>query len=155
METKEAPAGAAPSRQGHSFQDVPAPLTTPWGHRDMSCEAIAPGIWSVSTDCHGGILISEERQAALPSWAKDFRTFSGLSTAFEEDLDWAVPCAVWAREFCLEDCLAAIRTIQGRVSYFTERGLDVDAALQQLATAELPRDHKVRANRRAVPEMER
>lgn len=155
METKETLANAAPGRQGHSFQGVPAPLSSPWGPA-QECKVIGAGLWSVRTSEHGGILISEERQAALPTWAKDFRTFSGLSTAFEEDLDWAVPCAVWAQEFCLEDCLAAIRTIQGRVSYFTERGLDVDAALQRLATAGIPCDHKVRANRRTVrPEMER
>ena len=154
MENKETLASAAPGRQGHSFQDVTAPLSSPWGAVE-ECRVIGAGLWSVSTSGHVGILISEERQAALPAWAKDFRTFSGLSTAFEEDLDWAVPCAVWAQEFCHGDCLAAIRTIQGRVSYFTERGLDVDAALQRLATAGIPRDHKVRAIRRAVPEMER
>ncbi|MHB1871853.1 MAG: DUF7007 domain-containing protein [Steroidobacteraceae bacterium] len=125
------------SHPEHSlFHDTPAPLTTPWGHRDMSCDAIAPGIWSVSTDCHGGIVISEERREAMPSWAAGFRPFSGLETAFEEDLDWVVPCAVWPQEFKLDDCVAAIKTLEHRVVYFTDRGLDVDAALQRLATSE-------------------
>jgi len=125
------------SHPEHSlFHDTPAPLTTPWGHRDMSCDAIAPGIWSVSTDCHGGIVISEERREAMPAWAAGFRPFSGLETAFEEDLDWAVPCAVWPQEFKLDDCVAAIKTLEHRVVYFTDRGLDVDAALQRLATSE-------------------
>ena len=126
----------SPSYAEHSlFHDTPAPLTSPWGHRDMSCEALAPGIWSVSTDSHGGILISEERREALPGWAASFRPFSGLDTAFEEDLDWAVPCAVWPQEFKLKDCFAAIKVLEHRLVYFTDRGLDVDAALQRLATA--------------------
>ena len=147
-------AGAAAARSGDAFPAPPPPVLSPWA-QVVECRAIAAGLWSVSTAGHGGILISEERQAALPAWAKGFRTFSGLSTAFEEDLDWAVRCAVWAQEFGVEDCLAAIRTIQGRVLYFTERGLDVDAALQRLATAELPRSHKARANCRATPGLER
>ncbi len=124
------------------FHDTPAPLTTPWGHRDMNCEAIAPGIWSVSTDSHGGIVISEERRDAMPGWAAGFRPFSGLDTAFEEDLDWAVPCAVWPQEFKIEDCRAAIKTLEHRLVYFTDRGLDVDAALQRLATAPIRSETK-------------
>ena len=131
------------SHPEHSlFHDTPAPLTTPWGHRDMSCDAIAPGIWSVSTDCHGGIVISEERRNALPTWARGFKPFSGLDTAFEEDLDWAVPCAVWPQEFKLVDCVAAIKTLEHRVVYFTDRGLNVDAALQRLATAPIRSEAK-------------
>ncbi len=118
------------------FHDTAAPLTSPWGHRDWHCSSIAPGIWSVSTDCHGGILISEERREAMPAWARGFNPFSGLSTAFEEDLDWAVPCAVWPQEFKREDCLAAIKILEHRLVYFTDRGLDVDAALQRFATTE-------------------
>ena len=131
------------SHPEHSlFHDTPAPLTTPWGHRDMNCEAIAPGIWSVSTDSHGGIVISEERRAALPVWAAGFKPFSGLDTAFEEDLDWAVPCAVWPQEFKLDDCVAAIKILEHRLVYFTDRGLNVDAALQRLATAPIRSETK-------------
>ena len=124
------------------FQDTPAPVTTPWGHRDMNCEAIAPGIWSVTTDSHGGIVISEERRDALPGWAAGFRPFSGLDIAFEEDLDWAVPCAVWPQEFKLDDCAAAIKLLEHRLVYFTDRGLNVDAALQRLATAPIRSEAK-------------
>ena len=124
------------------FQDTPAPVTTPWGHRDMNCEALAPGIWSVTTDSHGGIVISEERRDALPGWAARFRPFSGLDTAFEEDLDWAVPCAVWPQEFKLDDCFKAIKLLEHRVVYFTDRGLNVDAALQRLATAPIRSETK-------------
>ena len=153
MDVKD-PASPSAERSGDSYPDAPPSVSSPWG-QVVECRDIAAGLWSVSTAGHGGILISEERHAALPPWAKGFRTFSGVPTAFEEDLDWAVPCAVWAQEFCVEDCLAAIRTIQGRVSYFTERGLDVDAALQRLATAELPRRQKPRAARRSAPGIER
>ena len=124
------------------FHDTPAPLTTPWGHRDMSCEATAPGIWSVSTDCHGGIVISEERRDAMPSWARGFKPFSGFDTALEEDLDWAVPCAVWPQEFKPDVCCAAIKTLEHRLVYFTDRGLNVDAALQRLATAPIRSEAK-------------
>ena len=124
------------------FQDTPAPVTTPWGHRDMNCEALAPGIWSVTTDSHGGIVISEERRDAMPGWAARFRPFSGLDTAFEEDLDWAVPCAVWPQEFKLDDCFKAIKLLEHRVVYFTDRGLNVDAALQRLATAPIRSETK-------------
>ena len=124
------------------FQDTPAPVTTPWGHRDMNCEALAPGIWSVTTDSHGGIVISEERRDALPRWAAGFRPFSGHDTAFEEDLDWAVPCAVWPQEFKLDDCVKAIKLLEHRVVYFTDRGLNVDAALQRLATTPIRSESK-------------
>ena len=131
------------SHSEHSlFQNTPAPLTTPWGHRDMSCRSIAPGIWSVSTDCHGGIVISEERRDALPAWARGFKPFSGLDIAFEEDLDWVVPCAVWPQEFTPDDCRAAIKTLKHRLVYFTDRGLDVDAPLQRLATAPIRSETK-------------
>jgi hypothetical protein len=145
---------ASADGQASSFHDAPVPLSSPWGNV-QECRVIASGLWSVSTGGHGGTLISEERREAMPAWASHFKTFSGQPTAFEEDLDWAVPCAAWAQEFSLEDCLAAIRTIQGRVSYFTERGLDVDAALQRLATAKLPLREKACAPRRADPGIER
>ena len=50
------------------FQDTPAPVTTPWGHRDMNCEALAPGIWSVtggSGGARGEIWLGEALHAAL------------------------------------------------------------------------------------------
>ncbi len=41
------------------------PETSPWGNVEQA-EQILPGIWSVATSSHGGLMLSEARQKAMP-----------------------------------------------------------------------------------------
>jgi hypothetical protein len=68
-----------------TFARTARPTRCPW-HRINSTHEIAPGIWSVSTESHGGILISAERRAAMPAHLRDIPTFAG-GNAYEEDCD--------------------------------------------------------------------
>lgn len=65
------------------FPITPRPASSPWGavqHAVM----LAPGIWQVMTAGHGGILLSEDRQAAMPE------ALAIQGCAYEEDCDWAL-----------------------------------------------------------------
>lgn len=42
------------------------PQTSPWGNVERA-EQILSGIWSVSTASHGGLILSEGRQKAMPA----------------------------------------------------------------------------------------
>lgn len=74
------------------FSPTPAPTHTLWGAPDRAVQ-ILPGIWEVSTPSHGGMVLSDERQAAMPEALR-------LDTcAYEEDVDWALVMLGFAAEF--------------------------------------------------------
>lgn len=63
------------------------PQTTPWGLVQHTT-ILAPGIWSVSTESHGGIWLSPERRAALPEWAQNAPSrYCAKPTWWEEDCE--------------------------------------------------------------------
>ncbi len=64
------------------FTTCPAPVSTLWGKPDTAVQ-ILPGIWEVTTPSHGGFVLSDERQAAMP----DELRLDGVF--YEEDCDWA------------------------------------------------------------------
>ncbi len=66
---------------------------TPWGISEYE-QKLAEGIISYSTDCHGGIWLSPERQKEI-GYSKNW-----LNTPewWEEDHDWAVPFAFFCKE---------------------------------------------------------
>ena len=47
------------------FASTPRPETSPWGPVQQA-DQLAPGIWSVMTASHGGLLLSDARQTAMP-----------------------------------------------------------------------------------------
>ena len=59
--------------------------SSPWG-KVQTAEVIAPGIVSVTTASHGGILLSHERYQQMPERFRE--TFAG-GRWYEEDCDWA------------------------------------------------------------------
>ncbi|NJR80717.1 DUF7007 domain-containing protein [Sphingomonas corticis] len=74
------------------FQPSPRPETTPWDAPDRA-EQVLPGIWRVSTPSHGGYVLSDERQAAMPEALRRDDPF------YEEDVDYALVLYGFASEF--------------------------------------------------------
>jgi len=72
------------------FQRTPQPTHSAWGHVVHATE-LAPGVWQVDTEGHGGIILSPERIAALPEWAKRQTPWSRVAGQYEEDCDWVIP----------------------------------------------------------------
>lgn len=76
----------------HKFQSVPAPVATLWGSPQQS-EQILPGVWEVHTASHGGIILSQERQAAMPAALRLADPF------YEEDVDWCLAIVAFEAEY--------------------------------------------------------
>ena len=74
------------------FAITPQPATTPWGIAHIATQ-ILPGIWEVSTASHGGMILSDERQAAMPE------ALGRASAAYEEDVDWSLVVLAFEAEF--------------------------------------------------------
>ena len=74
------------------FQPSPRPDTTPWGTPDRA-DQVLHGIWRVSTPSHGGYVLSDERQAAMPE------AISRADPFYEEDVDYALVLYGFASEF--------------------------------------------------------
>lgn len=64
-----------------TFASSPRPEHSPWGPLQTATQRL-PGIWHVTTASHGGFLLSDERQAAVPGV---LRRDDG---AYEEAVDW-------------------------------------------------------------------
>lgn len=75
-----------------AFASSPAPAMTLWGTPDTSNERI-PGVWHVTTPSHGGFVLSDERQAAMPACLRRDDPF------YEEDVDWSLVTLAFAEEF--------------------------------------------------------
>lgn len=78
------------------FQNSPKPIKCPWG-QIQDAKEFMPGVWSVGTASHGGLLLSPERMAAMPAVLKC--NVYGGGNAFEEDCEWALVAAAWPQEF--------------------------------------------------------
>ena len=59
----------------------------------QSADQLLPGIWSVSTAGHGGFILSEERQEAMPD------TLRSNGRQYEEDCEWALVVLAFEQEF--------------------------------------------------------
>ena len=74
------------------FHSTERPNHTLWGSPDSAAQLL-PGIWEVQTPSHGGIILSDERQAAMPEALR----LDG--TSYEEDVDWALVVLAFGHEF--------------------------------------------------------
>lgn len=74
------------------YATVSQPQTTPWGTA-QSATQILPGIWEVSTSSQGGMLLSDERQRAMPAALRN------PTQAYEEDVDWSLVVMAFEAEF--------------------------------------------------------
>jgi hypothetical protein len=75
-----------------SFTPAPQPSDTLWGAPD-DAEQILPGIWEVSTPSHGGFVLSEERQQAMPA------ALRFVHRQYEEDVNWSLVVLGFEAEF--------------------------------------------------------
>ena len=76
----------------NNFAHSPRPSCSPWGAIQQADQLI-PGAWLVSTATHGGILLSDERQAAMPD------ALRMTEPAYEEACDWSLPILAFQDEF--------------------------------------------------------
>lgn len=74
------------------FSPIERPQSTIWGTPDTATQLL-PGVWEVHTASHGGMILSEERQAAMPEALR----LEGVS--YEEDVDWALVVLAFDAEF--------------------------------------------------------
>lgn len=77
------------------FSYDPRPSSSPWGPVQQA-DCLAPGIWQVMTASHGGILLSAERQRAMPA------ALALDGAAYEEDCDWALVILAFEDELRLQ-----------------------------------------------------
>lgn len=75
-----------------AFASTPAPVHTLWDTPDMATQRL-PGVWWVKTPSHGGFVLSDERQAAMP----DALRFESIY--YEEDVDWSLVILGFEAEF--------------------------------------------------------
>lgn len=66
-----------------AFTSTPAPVVTLWGTPDTTDQRL-PGLWHVTTPSHGGFVLSDERQAAMPASLRLDDVF------YEEDVNWSL-----------------------------------------------------------------
>jgi len=75
-----------------AFASAPAPETTRWG-APVTCTQRLPGIWRIMTASHGGFVLSEQRQAAMPE------ALRLPEPEYEHDVDWSLVILAFAEEF--------------------------------------------------------
>jgi hypothetical protein len=75
-----------------TFASTPAPVHTLWDTPDMATQRL-PGVWWVKTPSHGGFVLSDERQAAMPE------ALRLESVYYEEDVNWTLVILGFEAEF--------------------------------------------------------
>jgi hypothetical protein len=75
-----------------NFASTPAPVHTLWDTPDMATQRL-PGVWWVTTPSHGGFVLSDERQAAMPE------ALRLDSIYYEEDVNWSLVVIGFEAEF--------------------------------------------------------
>jgi hypothetical protein len=75
-----------------SFSPTPRPTNSIWGRPDYA-EQILIGIWDIATPSHGGMILSEERQQAMPD------ALRLDEPNYEEDVDWSLVVLGFEAEF--------------------------------------------------------
>ena len=74
------------------FASTPAPVHTLWDTPDMATQRL-PGVWWVTTPSHGGFVLSDERQAAMPE------ALRLDSIYYEQDVNWSLVVIGFEAEF--------------------------------------------------------
>ena len=80
-----------------TYASSPRPVNSPWG-RVQTAEELAPGIWTVSTAGHGGIILSAQRDADMPEYLKSAAKYAG-PRCYEEDCEWALVALAYPEAF--------------------------------------------------------
>lgn len=74
------------------FLPCEQPRTSLWG-APQSATQLLPGVWEIQTSSHGGMLLSDQRQSAMPE------ALRLDSPSYEEDVDWALVVLAFEAEF--------------------------------------------------------
>ncbi|MGF7156218.1 DUF7007 domain-containing protein [Novosphingobium gossypii] len=74
------------------FFPSPRPATSPWG-LVAQADQLLPGIWSVATPSHGGLILSAARQAAMPA------ALALEEAAYEKHVAWGRVVLAFEQEF--------------------------------------------------------
>ena len=74
------------------FDPSTRPTATPWGPPQSGTQLLN-GIWSVETASHGGLMLSDQRQAAMPE------ALRRSDCHYEEDVDYALVVMAFEAEF--------------------------------------------------------
>ena len=122
------------------FHSIPRPITSKWGSVDHATELL-PGIWEVSTPSHGGLVLSERRQAAMP---EPLRLDDG---EYEEDVLWSLIVLGFEAEFARARRAAAAAFVQ--LAHDTARNWQPDRYAAFTGKPVATRDSPVRLQREA------
>ena len=99
----------APETVSTVWDSYARPTSSPWGQVESAVE-LAPGIWQVTTPSHGGIWLSDERMELMPKAM--WNTAYSKAPWFEEDVDWALVCAIYPDAFDDRTHTFATRTLK-------------------------------------------
>lgn len=93
-----------------TFQPSLRPSNSMWG-AVQTADQVLPGIWSVTTASHGGLILSLERRKAMPD------ALGSDTSQYEEDCEWALVILAFETEFQASSNLtdAHVRTARDTV----------------------------------------
>ena len=97
---------------------------TPWGVADYHKE-FAPGIDLFETPSHGGVRLSRERFASMPTELQAIRPFADRCDGdywYEEDCDIVIVIVAFPELFEAQNVASAKRSFNAMLKYFRERG---------------------------------
>lgn len=122
------------------FATSPQPRGSLWGAIETA-EQVLPGIWRVETSTHGGLILSDERHAAMPDALRhDIQQY-------EEDVLWALPVLAFETEFADAGAVGTSTMLQ--LAHDIARNWRPDAYAALTGTAVEPRDSYVMRRRAA------
>jgi hypothetical protein len=73
------------------------PIQTPWG-RAITREFVAPNVWVVTTESHGGYYVEPSVRERIPLVFRR-ATFTRDQAWYEEDVDWAIVARYFPEAF--------------------------------------------------------
>lgn len=123
-----------------AFTSTPAPVMTLWGTPDTSDQRL-PGLWHVTTPSHGGFVLSDERQAAMPASLRLDGIYYG------EDVNWSLVVLAFATE--LQNAGDPLFAIELDLAHQTARNWHPDRYAAFTGKAVEPRDSYVLRSIRA------
>lgn len=122
------------------FATSPQPRESLWG-AIVIAEQVLPGIWRVETPTHGGLVLSDERQAAMPEALRHD------VPQYEEDVLWSLPVLAFETEFANAAAVGTSTMLQ--LAHDIARNWRPDAYAAFTGTAIEPRDSHVMRRRAA------
>jgi hypothetical protein len=120
-----------------TFLPTPRPTSSIWGAVETS-EQPLPGIWRVTTAGQGGLLLSDERQCAMPV------VLANANPAYDDSVDWALAYLGFEAEWRAA-CVPLVDTLM-QLAHDTTRSYRPDAYAAFTGQAVAGRDSHVLRN---------